>query len=252
MFRRMQMNVIEWKWHGMRSSTRNAYAFNARTSHHVFHLQMKCTCDGIWKGGTESRMKCWSGVSSKVRVILLIISFISHLSLVGIIIHPGHTWCLNVNEPRNMLQFSISFLSKLKSKSQFKCASIWYQFCVELLSKIVQPLSSPMNTCWIYFLLILCVWCEWEQCPVRELRNDFKKARTINSWPNTQTKQQRRIDDAWKNSILQPLSHKWPNGSIPFIFSIKIILGKVHNHTIFIIIYCQRHIVYAFTRVSKL
>lgn len=31
----------------------------------------------------------------------------------------------------------------------------------------------------------------------------------------------------------------------PFVFTIKTILGKVHSHTIFIIIYCQRHIVYA-------
>lgn len=31
---------------------------------------------------------------------------------------------------------------------------------------------------------------------------------------------------------------KWAEGSSPFILAIKIILGKVHNHTIFIIIYC--------------
>lgn len=79
----------------------------------------------------------------------------------------------------------------------------------------------------------------------REWKKEGNKKR-----PTTQT-EQHRIDDArTKNSISQPLSYKWAKGSIPFISTIKIILGKVHNHTIFIIIYCQRHIVYALVRIE--
>lgn len=188
MFRRMQMNVIEWKWHGMRSSTRNANAFNARTSHHVFQLQMKCTCDGIWIAHKILER-------GKFKSACFFINYFIYLAFeFGWHHYSSRPHTLDASMSMNLAQcFNSQFLffQNWNQKANSNVRPFDINFVSDCYLKSCRPLSRPMSTCWIYLLLILCVWCEWEQCPVRELRSDFKKARgQKNSWSDTQTKQQ--------------------------------------------------------------